>query len=230
MKTKTKTHASFLFALATILCCMLSVNSFGQTPGPDQTDFYGTWQGTDVNGNTVEIILNANSTCVVNINGTPNHAGNPIQAFRLPEYAVSTVSTTTQSNNSNNNSAVTFVSDADMASASGPSAGGPVSSPFSGPQRTIKFFTQDGLRGIPAPVHTSAHDPLLANPDPNSVAIATSVQQIYTGLALVSINGSGQYEMALFINMDQFSSVPPAVDFSINPMGDASPYATLIRQ
>ena len=222
MKTKTKPQWKTVLALAAILYCLNSVVSFAQSPGPDKADFYGTWVGTDLNGNTIEIILNANSSCTFSINSLPDHSGNPIKAFRLPEYAALNTNTTATTN-----AALSTQPSADDNN----SGGAPVTnSPFTGPQRTIKFFTQNAMRGIMATVSGDPHAPQSSNPDPNSMSLTSTVQAIYTGLALITVNGLGQYEMALYMDIDHFSTEPPAVDFSINPIGDIPVYANLIRQ
>jgi hypothetical protein len=98
-------------------------------------------------------------------------------------------------------------------------SGGPA-----GAEKVIKFYTQNAIEGImaPAPSNTSA----MAS---NSL-VTGQVQQTFTGLAVVSLNASGQYELRLYMDFNNFTSVP-AVEHTVAPDGNpVTPDFTLIRQ
>ncbi len=88
MKTKTKPQFKTIIAFAIFLSCIVSLNSFGQNSYvPTLQDFYGTWVGTNQEGNSVEVKLNSNWSCEFKVNGTPVHANNPVTGYRLPQYS-----------------------------------------------------------------------------------------------------------------------------------------------
>src|SRR5262245_23653899 len=93
MKTKTKPQSKFLIALATILCCIISLVSFGQSSPivPTEQDFQGTWLGSSHDGNTIEITLTSNWKCEFKINGVPMESVNPVIGYRLPQFFPQTV-------------------------------------------------------------------------------------------------------------------------------------------
>lgn len=62
-----KQKLSFVFSL--LLITLLSSISYAQS----NSDFQGTWTGTDSKGNSIEVNLNANYTAVFKINGTSSY-------------------------------------------------------------------------------------------------------------------------------------------------------------
>ncbi len=94
-------------------------------------------------------------------------------------------------------------------------------SPITSPEITIKFYTQGAIDGV----RIAANNNASATLSDNSVSVNT-IEQIYTGLAMISFNSSGQLEMALYMDAQNFTTVPPALDV------DASNklYCTLTKQ
>ena len=90
--------------------------------------------------------------------------------------------------------------------------------PPSASEVIIKFYTQNAMTGVRAP----------ANSSNNAVSLTENnmIEQIYTGLAVISTNASGQFEMTLYMDVNNFSSVAP----SVNPSAGAIPYCTLVKQ
>ena len=93
------------------------------------------------------------------------------------------------------------------------------------PEITIKFFTNEAIRGITAPA------PASASAASNSMTTGT-VDQLYTGIVILSTTPNGEDQMELYIDFTNFSSVTP--DTIIGPNGSllstSTPYCTLIKQ
>ena len=87
MKTKRNTH--FKIMLTAIVCCIISLTSFGQTPIiPTFQDFQGTWVGVNADGRPVEITLTSDWRCAFNTdNNVPMHSDNPVVAYRMPQFS-----------------------------------------------------------------------------------------------------------------------------------------------
>lgn len=184
MKTKPK-QSKFLIALATILCCIISVNSFGQNTIPSLQDFHGTWVGQNVDGRNVSVTLTSDWRCNFTVSGQSLSVNNPVIAYRLPDYL----------------------------GASQPTS----------PQITIKFFTQGAISGIR--VAASSNNASSSIND-HSLSVNT-VEQIYTGLAVISSTTTGQLQMAIYMDPQNFTSVPPALD---PDPSQNRPYCTLVKQ
>jgi hypothetical protein len=90
--------------------------------------------------------------------------------------------------------------------------------PPTSPEITVKFYTQNALAGIRLATNST-------NSVGNNSVTVNSTEQIYTGLAVLSTNASGQLEMALYINAADYSDVPPSL-----PDANAVPYCVLVKQ
>lgn len=88
--------------------------------------------------------------------------------------------------------------------------------PPSSEKLTIKFFTNNAIHGILAPSSSPSSSQ-------NITLAENTVQQIYTGQAVVTLNSSGQYQMVIYVDMDNFSSVSPEAS-------QATSIYTLIKQ
>ena len=183
MKTKSK-QSKILIVFATILCCIISLNSFSQNgPAvvvPDVRDFEGTWVGTNTDGRTVTLTLSAPSNCSLLIDGVPfnsnanNHsASNNIVSYRLPEYSPK------------------YVADHGL----------PTTNAI-----TIRLYTQNGKSNITAPAPSNT----VSN---NGSLVVSTVEQIYTGIAVIVVNANPR-TMDLYIDLNNFSSTRPAVDIT----------------
>ena len=93
------------------------------------------------------------------------------------------------------------------------------SGPPSAPEIFIKFYTRDALNGIRAAVpNTNAN---------SSTVTDNSVEQVYSGIAVLSLNSStNRYDMALYLDIDNFSSVSP----DVTGTDAAAPYCILSLQ
>lgn len=80
----------------------------------------------------------------------------------------------------------------------------------------IKFFTQNAIAGV----RTAASSPA----SNSSTVTDNSVEQIYTGYAVISRDASGHDEMTLYLDVLHFSSAPPSSS------DGSAPYCTLIKQ
>src|SRR5690242_17650436 len=73
----------------------------------------------------------------------------------------------------------------------------------SAPEIFIKFYTRNAISGIRASAPASSTN--------SSAVTDNSVEQVYSGIAVISQNASGQSEMKLYLDVNNFSSTAPVL-------------------
>jgi hypothetical protein len=94
--------------------------------------------------------------------------------------------------------------------------------PPASPEITIKFYTQNAVAGVRVPTNT----PNTSSPAGDIPVVPTMMEQVYTGVAVLAVNNTGNYEMTLYLDPANYHENPP----SASSPDASTPYCVLVRQ